>query len=406
LFWAERIESEEEARLDLGQCRLGAKWYFHFGHRGNLMKFWSVQKIIRAWLLIVGGALAVVFLPANAGAFEGGCNHEAPLETQVSDCGEIIKDPSTDPNDLLVAHFIRGLAHRDLGDPDAAIEDFNQAVAIRPEDPQLREFRGNLLLQLGDFGGAIADLERVIEQYPNAYGSLASLCYARSELGNHWHAIEDCEKALRFEPNSAVAYNNMALALFRVGAHQIALNDIKVALSGGAKNWAFLDTRAHILIALDKPEEAIAGFLEVIELGGATATKFYQDALQAEGYYDGPSDGLFTEALRSAISDCVEDGCGPLAEAGVLPGFAAPEGDNIKSQVLNPTYLCLAKFGLGEDAVFLSNGARKTLVQPDGSVITVVLDSSGKQRVLARDPHGLFAPELADNARAALLNCE
>jgi regulator of sirC expression with transglutaminase-like and TPR domain len=63
-------------------------------------------------------------------------------------------------------YAIRGLAHQGLGNIEMALRDFDQAIALRPDDPIARLNRLKLHQELGNTETALADLEYVIETMP------------------------------------------------------------------------------------------------------------------------------------------------------------------------------------------------------------------------------------------------
>lgn len=61
------------------------------------------------------------------------------------------------------AYFFRAVAHHQAKNLLAAVADYNQALALRfSERLVIYNNRGNALMQLGDYGGAIASLEKLL----------------------------------------------------------------------------------------------------------------------------------------------------------------------------------------------------------------------------------------------------
>ena len=70
-----------------------------------------------------------------------------------------------------------------------------------------------------------------------------------------------------------------------------------------------VDTRAHVVAALGRPQEALAEFERAIELGGADLVRAYQDALAKHGHYRDAADGVYGPQVRAALVACLEAGC-------------------------------------------------------------------------------------------------
>jgi tetratricopeptide (TPR) repeat protein len=128
------------------------------------------------------------------------------------------------------ARYWRGLAHRDLGQPDAALRDL-AAVA----DSEHR-FRSSAAIAMSvidfdknDVHGAL----NVLNRYPYLYDPKATnrddvavsynnRCYAYMRLGELQKALNDCNESLKFG-NLPDAYRKKQELLRRLGAHETGL---------------------------------------------------------------------------------------------------------------------------------------------------------------------------------------
>jgi tetratricopeptide (TPR) repeat protein len=99
------------------------------------------------------------------------------------------------------------------------------------------------------------------------------------------------------------------MALYLMGRNAEALADVDRSLSLDPGEPATIDTRAHVLAALGRPQEALAEFERAIELGGADLVRAYQDALAKHGYYRDAADGVYGPQVRVALVACLEAGC-------------------------------------------------------------------------------------------------
>ena len=127
-----------------------------------------------------------------------------------------------------------------------------------------------------------------------------------------------------------VAAADVALVLARVGEGLVgarrgyfervggllAIQLFHAAIQAARNGHDFVDTQAHLLSALGRPEEALDSFLRAAELGGPERILWYQEELAAKGYLDGEPTGLLDEATREAFEACVRDDCRLLADAG------------------------------------------------------------------------------------------
>ncbi len=119
--------------------------------------------------------------------------------------------------DLTKAYFERALLLKQMGEKEKALNDYNAIIKMKG-DTYMEVFfnRGLTKKMLGDYGGALADLNQAIEEFPNN----AELHKNRGNLqllfGLHRKAIDDYTRAISLDENYAEAYYNRALAFFLI----------------------------------------------------------------------------------------------------------------------------------------------------------------------------------------------
>jgi len=70
-----------------------------------------------------------------------------------------------------------------------------------------------------------------------------------------------------------------------------------------------IDTRAHVLAALGRRDEAYTMFDQIIRAGGVDWVKNYQKALKTHGHYSSAIDGLYSSGAQRALRACINAGC-------------------------------------------------------------------------------------------------
>ena len=111
-----------------------------------------------------------------------------------------------------------------------AIEDFNKAIELDPENANTYYFRGHAYHNKGDHDRAIEDYNKTIELDPenaNAYCN-RGLVYGRK--GEYDWSIEDCNKSLELKPDNADAYFYRGLAFGGKGELDQAIADYNKSL--------------------------------------------------------------------------------------------------------------------------------------------------------------------------------
>ncbi len=117
--------------------------------------------------------------------------------------------------DLTKAYFERAMLYKQIGENEKALDDYNTIVGMRG-NTYMEAFlnRGLTKKILGDYGGALADLNKAIDEFP--YN--AELRKNRGNLhllfGLNRKAIDDYTHAIKLNEGFAEAYYNRALAFF------------------------------------------------------------------------------------------------------------------------------------------------------------------------------------------------
>ena len=210
----------------------------------------------------------------------------------------------------------RGLARAQLGLYDKAIYDFTQAITADPHGAGNWYLRGILEIETGDYEAALADMDQAVALDPSNVMALAGRAELKGRMGDRGGAIDDYGLLIRMEPRFAPAYNGRAWHRYIAGIdYSEALQDIEIGMALEPDNTDFVDTQAHLLSALGRPEEALDSFLHAAELGGPERILWYQEELAAKGYLDGKPSGLLDEDTREAFEACVRDDCRLLADS-------------------------------------------------------------------------------------------
>jgi tetratricopeptide (TPR) repeat protein len=143
--------------------------------------------------------------------------------------------------------------------------------------------------------------------------ALSARALAYSVQGKYDAAIVDYDASLKLDPQSAIALNNRAWAYVKSGRPERGAVDVEKALALLPDSPHTLDTRAHIYQSRGDTKRAMRDYESAMRYGGEHIVKLYQCGLQAQSFFDGEIDGLYTSAMRKAFESCVATtGCDPL----------------------------------------------------------------------------------------------
>ncbi len=213
-------------------------------------------------------------------------------------CADVLR---ADPRHFHAWH-LRGLIALESGDTDRGIDFITRSLAIRPDQPMAHSNLGNARLSMRQPAAALASFEQALRLQPtlsvawynraNALRELhrpaeALVSYdaalalngsdARShcnrglvlaELGRPEEALAAIDRAVVLDPAFKLAHQNRAALLLQRGRAHDSLDCCELLLRL-APDPQSLCIRGNVLLALDRPQEAIAAYAQALHLDPA-----------------------------------------------------------------------------------------------------------------------------------------
>jgi tetratricopeptide (TPR) repeat protein len=181
--------------------------------------------------------------------------------------------------DALMAEGQRALQ---AGDVAVALDAYERAAALAPDDLGLAWIRGVLLVRLERYQDALPHLVRAQGFTEQAASVWTHLGIAHTYLGNPTEALAAFERAVQAAPDDPNVRVRLATALNDTGSHPEALgvldHAVPLAREPVVSGFLFLQ-RGIALNALGRPDEALAALEVVGDLGGDAHA---QSALQLQ----------------------------------------------------------------------------------------------------------------------------
>lgn len=182
--------------------------------------------------------LAVASLVVPGGAWAGSLDNcvEAEAAYQAGEPGREIalythclEDDGPSRAQRAIAFNNRGVAHLATGDPERAIEDFDRALTLDPDDAAAHSNRGMAHLAMGALPQALEDYDTAIGLDP-AYGlAYANRCWLFGFMGYGEEALADCEASLRLVPDDPAVLDSRAFAYWILEDQESARRDLERA---------------------------------------------------------------------------------------------------------------------------------------------------------------------------------
>ncbi|HNG90666.1 MAG TPA: tetratricopeptide repeat protein, partial [Saprospiraceae bacterium] len=133
---------------------------------------------------------------------------------------------ATEGDNFGKAYLWRGMEYGDMQKRDAAIEDFNRAIAINPALTEAYKYRGGMLGMSGKHEQALADLNVYLEKNPDDAEYRFNRGIALRKLGRPREAIADFDRTLQLRPDFSPAYRARANAHADLGDSEKAQADM------------------------------------------------------------------------------------------------------------------------------------------------------------------------------------
>jgi predicted TPR repeat methyltransferase len=126
---------------------------------------------------------------------------------------------------------IGGACYKALGQLEAAVKRFEQALAIQPDYADARYNLGNSLKELGQLEAAVKSYEQALAVKPDYAEAHSNLGLIHHELGQLEAAVKRYEQALAIKPDYAEAYYNLGITLNELGQLEAAVKHYEQALA-------------------------------------------------------------------------------------------------------------------------------------------------------------------------------
>ena len=169
-------------------------------------------------------ALNIMLKPKMAPALSIPQPHIDPEISRQSATAKPIDDPFK--YNEVINH---GTHYLNLKEYQQALENYDRAIQLNPNEAVAYIFRGVAYYELGNYQQAIKDYDRAIQLDPNRARAYHYRGSAFSSLGNYQQAIKDYDRAIELDPKLAMAYSSRGFSYWELGQIKAAQSDLRVA---------------------------------------------------------------------------------------------------------------------------------------------------------------------------------
>ncbi len=175
--------------------------------------------------------------------------------------------------DYVDARCSLGMVFFKLGFPDKAIESFDKAIALKPTCFMAYNNRGLVYMQTGRLDLALLDYNKALTLNPSADQVFYNLGLLYGKSGLFKEAIENYDKALSVNPKYADAYSNGGASYAIIGQDDRAMDYFNKAIALDRYSAITYSNRAELYRKKGNREHALADFLQACNLGDKVACR-------------------------------------------------------------------------------------------------------------------------------------
>jgi tetratricopeptide (TPR) repeat protein len=172
-----------------------------------------------------------------------------------------------------MAHINLGQFFGQTGRSDIALEQYSDALRIRPDLPEAYYNRGSTLAQMGRVPEAIGDFDQALRLQPDSVDVHINLGNALARSGRMREAINHYEEALRIQPDAVDARNYLAEAHFEMADALVQRRQYAEAVDEYRQSLLLRPDSApahahlgYVLAGMHQLPDAIAQFEEALRL--------------------------------------------------------------------------------------------------------------------------------------------
>lgn len=191
----------------------------------------------------------------------------------------------------------RANAHTNLGEFSEALNDFDRASQLKPNDPVLLLNRGLAYMSVDKYEAATEDFSHALAVSPQDARLYLERARSLAKMGYPADAYEDLTQAVELAPGYALAYYYLAELSFQNGDKDQALGLLVRAKELAPRYVPAYDLMGDML-AMEDPVSATANYMVAVKLDPANASKYQAKIAQMkteEGRYRIMSNRFFPQ---------------------------------------------------------------------------------------------------------------
>jgi len=177
----------------------------------------------------------------------------------------------------------QGIQNVQKGDLDEALDDFDQAIELNPQNANAYYNRGIVKSRLKDWDGAIADFTDSIKFNPQHVGAYFYRGIAKQQNSDLQGALADYTQTIAFDPQLALVFLNRGIVKSQLEDWDGALADYTQDIKFNPKSTAGYFYRGIIKHQKGDLDGALADYTQALETGSKYTNAYYARVYDRRG---------------------------------------------------------------------------------------------------------------------------
>lgn len=161
---------------------------------------------------------------------KGLCLHQLGRSTEGLKAVEAAKRLCDDDRLMVIVISARAEIFSDLGKLSEALRDYHDALALRPNDPTLHSYRGQLHYRMGLYREAITDISKAVELSSAFLPDLYCRAHSYWKLNDYQNALADFNTVIDVEANEWTNHLSRGNLLLEMRLLDAAIEDLTTAI--------------------------------------------------------------------------------------------------------------------------------------------------------------------------------
>ena len=180
---------------------------------------------------------------------------------------------------LYDAYHYRSLTQYRLGEYDGAITDINKIIGIQSNNPQLYAERAFCKLALQNYNGALSDCNKALSLQAISEDLYICKGVAETALNKFDNALKDYDKALMINPKNEELYVRQGITEAQMGKYKEAIDNYNHALAIDSGCTFAYYSRAEARISLNDSKGAMSDYNTVLKYEPLNALAYFNRAI-------------------------------------------------------------------------------------------------------------------------------